>query len=99
MIAAEPEHADISVTGESNTEAAAEIFLEPSGSGETLAVLDDLRKPAGTAVVTGPELPAGRGILGDRDHGGNADVVMPRQGCATGATELGKRPAEPRHMA
>src|SRR5687768_2328433 len=93
MIADEVEDLVLDLDAQRDAEAAADIFLEPGRTAETLGGVNHLREAAVPAVDPGPELAAGALVLGDADRGRDEIVARGRQRRADQPRQLGQQPA------
>ena len=78
-VAAEHQRAVPDRDRQRHADAVADIFLEPGPAGEPLGGMDHLRKAVAARVETGPDLAAGRGILGHGHDDRHPGIARGRQ--------------------
>ena len=79
MIAAKVQAQCIGIHSKRDTKPATQIFLQPRRSSETLAAINNLRKPPDPPIHPRPDLPASSSIFGHGHNRRNRNIVMQRQ--------------------
>ena len=78
--------------GQCHADAAADVLLEPGRTREAFGRVHDLRKTLPARVEPGPDLAAGRHVLGDRDHARHMSVAADRERRADQPRRLRQQP-------